>query len=142
MKGIGTKVIRGLINKGLSDEYIAIYEELDKRLNNAERQQIVNLIKLSSIENLAQFVLKKAIDKKILMLDEEPKKQAKKTESKENINKRQKEFLERKKQEGAKKLQVYIPEDTQIKFKKLQNKFGLTQAELIIKLIDEKYAQI
>ena len=142
MKGIGIKVIRGLINKGLSDEYIAIYEELDKRLNNAERQQIVNLIKLSSIENLAQFVLKKAIDKKILMLDEEPKKQTKKTESKENINKRQKEFLERKKQEGAKKLQVYIPEDTQIKFKKLQNKFGLTQAELIIKLIDEKYAQI
>jgi uncharacterized membrane protein len=142
MKGIGIKVIRGLINKGLSDEYIAIYEELDKRLNNAERQQIVNLIKLSSVENLAQFVLKKAIDKKILMLDEEPKKQTKKTESKENINKRQKEFLERKKQEGAKKLQVYIPEDTQIKFKKLQNKFGLTQAELIIKLIDEKYAQI
>lgn len=142
MKGIGIKIIRGLINKGLSDEYIAIYEELDKRLNNAERQQIVNLIKLSSIKNLAQFVLEKAIDKKILMLDEEPKKQAKKTESKENINKRQKEFIERKKDEGAKKLQVYIPEDTQIKFKKLQKEFGLTQAELIIKLIDEKYAQI
>ena len=142
MKGIGIKIIRGLINKGLNDEYVAIYEELDKRLNNAERQQIVNLIKLSSIENLAQFVLEKAIDKKILMLDEEPKKQAKKTESKENINKRQKEFIERKKDEGAKKLQVYIPEDTQIKFKKLQKEFGLTQAELIIKLIDEKYAQI
>jgi len=142
MKGIGIKIIRGLINKGLSDEYIAIYEELDKRLNNAERQQIVNLIKLSSIKNLAQFVLEKAIDKKILMLDEEPKKQAKKTESKENINKRQKEFIERKKDEGAKKLQIYIPEDTQIKFKKLQKEFGLTQAELIIKLIDEKYAQI
>lgn len=142
MKGIGIKIIRGLINKGLSDEYVAIYEELDKRLTNAERQQIVNLIKLSSIQNLAQFVLEKAIDKKILMLDEEPKKQAKKTESKENINKRQKEFIERKKDEGAKKLQIYIPEDTQIKFKKLQNKFGLTQAELIIKLIDEKYAQI
>lgn len=142
MKGIGIKIIRGLINKGLSDEYIAIYEELDKRLNNAERQQIVNLIKLSSIKNLAQFVLEKAIDKKILMLDEEPKKQAKKTESKENINKRQKEFIERKKDEGAKKLQVYIPEDTQIKFKKLQKEFGLTQAEIIIKLIDEKYAQI
>lgn len=142
MKGIGIKIIRGLINKGLSDEYIAIYEELDKRLNNAERQQIVNLIKLSSIKNLAQFVLEKAIDKKILMLDEEPKKQAKKTESKENINKRQKEFIERKKDEGAKKLQVYIPEDTQIKFKKLQKEFGLTQAEMIIKLIDEKYAQI
>ena len=142
MKGIGIKIIRGLINKGLNDEYVAIYEELDKRLNNAERQQIVNLIKLSSIKNLAQFVLEKAIDKKILMLDEEPKKQAKKTESKENINKRQKEFIERKKDEGAKKLQVYIPEDTQIKFKKLQKEFGLTQAELIIKLIDEKYAQI
>lgn len=142
MKGIGIKIIRGLINKGLSDEYIAIYEELDKRLNNAERQQIVNLIKLSSIKNLAQFVLEKAIDKKILMLDEEPKKQAKKTESKENTNKRQKEFIERKKDEGAKKLQIYIPEDTQIKFKKLQKEFGLTQAELIIKLIDEKYAQI
>jgi len=142
MKGIGIKIIRGLINKGLSDEYIAIYEELDKRLNNAERQQIVNLIKLSSIKNLAQFVLEKAIDKKILMLDEEPKKQAKKTESKENINKRQKEFIERKKDEGAKKLQIYIPEDTQIKFKKLQKEFELTQAELIIKLIDEKYAQI
>ena len=142
MKGIGIKIIRGLINKGLSDEYIAIYEELDKRLNNAERQQIVNLIKLSSIKNLAQFVLEKAIDKKILMLDEEPKKQAKKTESKENINKRQKEFIERKKDEGAKKLQIYIPENTQIKFKKLQKEFGLTQAELIIKLIDEKYAQI
>jgi hypothetical protein len=142
MKGIGIKIIRGLINKGLSDEYIAIYEELDKRLNNAERQQIVNLIKLSSIKNLAQFVLEKAIDKKILMLDEEPKKQAKKTESKENINKRQKEFIERKKDEGTKKLQVYIPEDTQIKFKKLQKEFGLTQAEMIIKLIDEKYAQI
>lgn len=142
MKGIGIKIIRGLINKGLNDEYVAIYEELDKRLNNAERQQIVNLIKLSSIENLAQFVLEKAIDKKILMLDEEPKKQAKKTESKENINKRQKEFIERKKDEGAKKLQIYIPEDTQIKFKKLQKEFGLTQAELIIKLIDEKYAQI
>lgn len=142
MKGIGIKIIRGLINKGLNDEYVAIYEELDKRLNNAERQQIVNLIKLSSIENLAQFVLEKAIDKKILMLDEEPKKQAKKTESKENINKRQKEFIERKKDEGAKKIQVYIPEDTQIKFKKLQKEFGLTQAELIIKLIDEKYAQI
>lgn len=142
MKGIGIKIIRGLINKGLSDEYVAIYEELDKRLTNAERQQIVNLIKLSSIENLAQFVLEKAIDKKILMLDEEPKKQAKKTESKENINKRQKEFIERKKDEGAKKLQIYIPEDTQIKFKKLQKEFELTQAELIIKLIDEKYAQI
>ena len=142
MKGIGIKIIRGLINKGLNDEYVAIYEELDKRLNNAERQQIVNLIKLSSIKNLAQFVLEKAIDKKILMLDEEPKKQAKKTESKENINKRQKEFIERKKDEGAKKLQIYIPEDTQIKFKKLQKEFGLTQAELIIKLIDEKYAQI
>ena len=142
MKGIGIKIIRGLINKGLNDEYVAIYEELDKRLNNAERQQIVNLIKLSSIKNLAQFVLEKAIDKKILMLDEEPKKQAKKTESKENINKRQKEFIERKKDEGAKKLQIYIPENTQIKFKKLQKEFGLTQAELIIKLIDEKYAQI
>jgi hypothetical protein len=142
MKGIGIKIIRGLIKKGLNDEYVAIYEELDKRLNNAERQQIVNLIKLSSIENLAQFVLEKAIDRKILMLDEEPKKQAKKTESKENINKRQKEFIERKKDEGAKKLQIYIPEDTQIKFKKLQKEFELTQAELIIKLIDEKYAQI
>lgn len=142
MKGIGIKIIRGLINKGLSDEYVAIYEELDKRLNNIERQQIVKLIQLSSVENLAQFVLEKAIDKKILKFDEEPKKQAKKTESKENINKRQKGFIERKKDEGAKKLQVYIPEDTQIKFKKLQNKFGLTQAELIIKLIDEKYTQI
>lgn len=142
MKGIGIKIIRGLINKGLSDEYVAIYEELDKRLNNIERQQIVKLIQLSSVENLAQFVLEKAIDKKILTFDEEPKKQAKKTESKENINKRQKGFIERKKDEGAKKLQVYIPEDTQIKFKKLQNKFGLTQAELIIKLIDEKYTQI
>ena len=142
MKGIGIKIIRGLINKGLSDEYVAIYEELDKRLNNAERQQIVNLIKLSSIEHIAQFIFEKAVDKKILMLDEEPKKQAKKTESKENINKRQKEFIERKKDEGAKKLQIYIPEDTQIKFKKLQKEFGLTQAELIIKLIDEKYAQI
>jgi hypothetical protein len=142
MKGIGIKIIRGLINKGLNDEYVAIYEELDKRLNNAERQQIVNLIKLSSIEHIAQFIFEKAVDKKILMLDEEPKKQAKKTESKENINKRQKEFIERKKDEGAKKLQIYIPEDTQIKFKKLQKEFGLTQAELIIKLIDEKYAQI
>ena len=142
MKGIGIKIIRGLINKGLNDEYVAIYEELDKRLNNAERQQIVNLIKLSSIEHIAQFIFEKAVDKKILMLDEEPKKQAKKTESKENINKRQKEFIERKKDEGAKKLQVYIPEDTQIKFKKLQKEFGLTQAEMIIKLIDEKYAQI
>ena len=142
MKGIGIKIIRGLINKGLSDEYVAIYEELDKRLNNAERQQIVNLIKLSSIEHIAQFIFEKAVDKKILMLDEEPKKQAKKTESKENINKRQKEFIERKKDEGAKKLQIYIPEDTQIKFKKLQKEFELTQAELIIKLIDEKYAQI
>ena len=142
MKGIGIKIIRGLINKGLNDEYVAIYEELDKRLNNAERQQIVNLIKLSSIEHIAQFIFEKAVDKKILMLDEEPKKQAKKTESKESINKRQKEFIERKKDEGAKKLQIYIPEDTQIKFKKLQKEFGLTQAELIIKLIDEKYAQI
>lgn len=142
MKGIGIKIIRGLINKGLNDEYVAIYEELDKRLNNAERQQIVNLIKLSSIEHIAQFIFEKAVDKKILMLDEEPKKQAKKTESKENINKRQKEFIERKKDEGAKKLQIYITEDTQIKFKKLQKEFGLTQAELIIKLIDEKYAQI
>ena len=142
MKGIGIKIIRGLINKGLNDEYVAIYEELDKRLSNAERQQIVNLIKLSSIEHIAQFIFEKAVDKKILMLDEEPKKQAKKTESKENINKRQKEFIERKKDEGAKKLQIYIPEDTQIKFKKLQKEFGLTQAELIIKLIDEKYAQI
>lgn len=142
MKGIGIKIIRGLINKGLNDEYVAIYEELDKRLNNAERQQIVNLIKLSSIEHIAQFIFEKAVDKKILMLDEEPKKQAKKTESKENINKRQKEFIERKKDEGAKKLQIYIPEDTQIKFKKLQKEFELTQAELIIKLIDEKYAQI
>ena len=97
MKGIGIKIIRGLINKGLNDEYVAIYEELDKRLNNAERQQIVNLIKLSSIEHIAQFIFEKAVDKKILMLDEEPKKQAKKTESKENINKRQKEFIERKK---------------------------------------------
>jgi hypothetical protein len=142
MKGIGIKIIRGLINKGLNDEYVAIYEELDKRLNNAERQQIVNLIKLSSIEHIAQFIFEKAVDKKILMLDEEPKKQAKKTESKESINKRQKEFIERKKDEGAKKLQIYIPEDTQIKFKKLQKEFELTQAELIIKLIDEKYAQI
>lgn len=142
MKGIGIKIIRGLINKGLKDEYVAIYEELDKRLNNAERQQIVNLIKLSSIEHIAQFIFEKAVDKKILMLDEEPKKQAKKTERKENINKRQKEFIERKKDEGAKKLQIYIPEDTQIKFKKLQKEFGLTQAELIIKIIDEKYAQI
>lgn len=144
MKGITIKVINGLIKRDLPEEFINIYEQTNSRLNNKERKQFINLITTSSKEKIAEMIVKKAVEKRILIKDEaeEETKKERVKETKEDINKRQKKFLERKKQEGAKKIQVYIPEDTQIKFKKLQNKFGLTQAELIIKLIDEKYAQI
>lgn len=144
MKGITIKVINGLIKRDLPEEFINIYEQTNSRLNNKERKQFINLITTSSKEKIAEMIVKKAVEKRILVKDEaeEETKKERVKETKEAINKRQKKFLERKKQEGAKKIQVYIPEDTQIKFKKLQNKFGLTRAELIIKLIDEKYAQI
>lgn len=142
IKGIAIKIIRALVNKGIEDEFLKIYQVMDKKLNNQERQQLLSLIKYTDEDTIVNYIIQKGFEKRILNQSKETKPEKRTPESKENIKKRQKQFLQRKKQEGAKKLQIYIAEDTHLKLKKLQEKYNTTQGDLIKLLIDDKYAQI
>lgn len=127
------------------DGAIEYYEQLDKRINNKIRHQILSRISKSTDEEIIN-ILVGYFDKYKIEIDyeqheEEPrKKKIKAKESKENIKRRQKTFIERKKDTGAKKVQIYISAEAHEKLKSLKESANLTYSELIEKLIIEKYS--
>lgn len=127
------------------DGAIEYYEQLDKRINNKIRHQILSRISKSTdeeiINTLVGYFDKYKIEIDYEQHEEEPrKKKIKAKESKENIKRRQKTFIERKKDTGAKKVQIYISAEAHEKLKSLKESANLTYSELIEKLIIEKYS--
>jgi hypothetical protein len=143
MNAIAIKITKILIKNELEGA-IEFYEKLDKEINNTIRRQILSKISKKTDEEII-YILFEYFAKYKIEIDyeheEEPKK--KKTaprakESKENIKKRQKAFIERKKDTGAKKLQIYISAEAHDKLKSLKESENLTYSELIENLIIQK----
>lgn len=141
MKGIGFKIIKALHKKGLFG-LINPYGELDKKINNAIRNKIISKINKSTDEEIFIFLISYFKIYKINYGHHEKKtrKLKAKPENKENIKKRQKAFIERKKSTGAKKMQIYISEEAYNKLKNLKESENSTYSELMQNLIlDHKW---
>lgn len=146
MNAIAIKIIKILVKNEL-EGVIEYYEYLDKKINNKIRHQILSRISKSTDEEIIYILVgyfgKYKIEIDYEQHEEEPKKlkiRAKATENKENVKRRQKAFIERKKDTGAKKVQIYISAEAHEKLKSLKESANLTYSELIEKLIIEKYS--
>ncbi len=145
VNAIAIKIIKTLVKNELEGA-IEFYKKLDKEINNTIRRQILSKISKATDEGII-YILFEYLAKYRIEIDyeheEEPKKKktvSRAKENKENIKKRQKAFIERKKDKGAKKVQIYISAETHEKLKSLKESENLTYSELIEKLIIEKYS--
>lgn len=142
MNAIAIKIIKTLVKNELEGA-IEFYEKLDKEINNTIRRQILSKISKATDEGII-YILFEYFAKYRIEIDyeheEEPKKKKipRAKENKENIKKRQKAFIERKKNTGAKKLQIYISTEAHEKLKSLKESENLTYSELIENLIIQK----
>lgn len=136
INSLSIKIIKALINKNL-EFIIEYYEKLDSRINNKIKNKIISKISKSTNEEIIYFLVSYFeqfnIDYGQRGQEEEPI--SRKTEKKENITKRQKAFIQRKKSSGEKKMQFYISAKAHEKLKILKEKNNFTYSEMIEELI-------
>jgi hypothetical protein len=146
MNSIAIKIIKILIKNELG-AVIEHYEKLDKKINNKIKNQILSRISKATNEVIINIFLEYFEKYKIKITQEQhkeaprSKKRATRVkESSESIKKRQRAFIKRKKDTGAKKVQIYISAEAHEKLKSLKNIKNSTYSELIENLIIEKYS--
>lgn len=136
MNGLSIKIIKALTRKDL-EFMVEYYEKLDSRINNSIKNKIISKISKSTNEEIIYFLVSYFdqfnIDYGQHEQEEAPIKR--KNEKKENITKRQKAFIQRKKSSGEKKMQFYISTEAHEKLKSLKEKNNLTYSKMIEELI-------
>lgn len=137
INSLSIKIIKALINKNL-EFIIEYYEKLDSRINNKIKNKIISKISKSTNEEIIYFLVSYFDQFNIdygQRVQEEEEPISRKTEKKENITRRQKAFIQRKKSSGEKKMQFYISAEAHKKLKSLKEQNNLTYSKMIEELI-------